>query len=117
MTKHNLICFDNGGETFDRYTILNTADGEMIGASDHPFHPQGFGQFCGNVAHNYWVTAYGAGWRRGCDEKILRKRIKYAVERFLSDCEHIGRRIDFDFMPDEVQRFAAQSFEIVDAEL
>lgn len=114
MTKHNLVCFDNGGETFDRYTILNTADGEMIGASERPFHPLGFGQCCGNVASNYWITAYGAGWRRGCNEKLLRKRIKFAVEHFLADCAHIGRRIDFDLLPEQVQQFAAQSFEIAD---
>lgn len=39
--------YDNGGETLDRYTaIFVTADGESwyIGMSEHPFHPQGFGQ-------------------------------------------------------------------------
>lgn len=38
--------FDNGGETFDRYTAIFTHDGEewYLGMSEHPFHPQGFGQ-------------------------------------------------------------------------
>lgn len=42
--------FDNGGETFDRYTaVYETDDGETWyrGMSENPFHPQGFGQ-CGD---------------------------------------------------------------------
>lgn len=38
--------FDNGGETFDRYTLI-TPDDFIFGFSSEPFHPQGFGQFCG----------------------------------------------------------------------
>ena len=41
------IILDNQGETFDRYTII-TPDGEVYGASVDPFHPQGFGQYCGH---------------------------------------------------------------------
>jgi hypothetical protein len=107
----NIIVFDNGGETFDRYTIINKKDGEMIGSSDSPFHPQGFGQYCGNVADNYWRTAYGYGWRNGCNKALLNKRIKYAVNLFLSDCGNIGKIIDFNSLPDDVKQFAKQSFE------
>lgn len=50
-----LAVYDNGGETFDRYTALY---GEHLwdaryphmlqarGMSAHPNHPQGFGQWC-----------------------------------------------------------------------
>ena len=45
-------CYDNGGKTFDRYTVIFThahSFGMMgrtvgVGMSEHPFHPQGFGQ-------------------------------------------------------------------------
>jgi hypothetical protein len=43
---------DNGGETFDRYTVVYDQIGdsqgnyEAVGMSEHPFHPQGFGQHC-----------------------------------------------------------------------
>ena len=45
-------CYDNGGESFDRYTVVFTGryrhkTGGVfwnIGMSEHPFHPQGFGQ-------------------------------------------------------------------------
>ena len=45
--------YDNGGETFDRYTVVYMPysvgmTGPLIfpfvGMSEHPFHPQGFGQ-------------------------------------------------------------------------
>jgi len=44
--------YDNGGKTFDRYTVVFTGrykkrmSNEFIhlGMSDHPFHPLGFGQ-------------------------------------------------------------------------
>ena len=48
-----VVCkvFDLGAEQFDRYTIVFKAKRyrgalywEYVGASEHPFHPQGFGQ-------------------------------------------------------------------------
>lgn len=48
-----LAVYDNGGETFDRYTavydsIESHRDGVpmylCLGMSEHPSHPQGFGQ-------------------------------------------------------------------------
>jgi hypothetical protein len=45
----NILCFDNGGESFDRYTIVyldTLQDGfyECRGSSAGPYHPQGFAQ-------------------------------------------------------------------------
>lgn len=39
--------FDNGGQTFDRYTIVIA--GSVIGMSHNPTSPQGFNQYCGEV--------------------------------------------------------------------
>lgn len=36
--------FDNGGKTFDRYTVIYNAEGDYVAMSADPFHPQGFGQ-------------------------------------------------------------------------
>lgn len=107
----NLLILDNNGKTFDRYTIINTKDGEMIGASEMPFNPLGFGQHCGNVADNYWNTAYGYQWRKGCNEKLISKRIKFAINEFKKDCSHVGKEIKFSDLPAAVQQFAKQSFE------
>ena len=80
-----LRIFDNGGKTYDRYTVLppRWADRAVwrdipgmwvaIGASEHPFHPQGFGQHCS--------AAPGP---------------------------HLGRRIGWAELPADVQRFARQ---------
>ena len=54
--------YDNGGETFDRYTVVydvyetNIPSEEMLlclGMSENPFHPQGFCQHssCQDGAH------------------------------------------------------------------
>lgn len=83
-----LRCYDNGGKTYDRYTVLparwvrgwsrRAPCGllwEAISASEHPFHPQGFGQ----------NTEAKAG-------------------------PHLGARVPFETLPLDVQRFARQSF-------
>lgn len=44
--------FDNGGKTFDRYTVVFSHAHSFgfqgvtvgVGMSEHPYHPQGFGQ-------------------------------------------------------------------------
>jgi hypothetical protein len=46
----NVKIYDNGGKSFDRYTAVYTDQKERsglftcLGMSEHPFHPQGFGQ-------------------------------------------------------------------------
>ena len=93
MNTKQLRCWDNGGETFDRYTILpprGTAGRDLwrkgkkvatvfegVGASQNPFHPQGFGQLV--------EAAPG---------------------------EHLGKRIKFEALPGDVQKFAQQYFDI-----
>ena len=48
---HRVVCYDNGGRSFDRYTVIFLDAPEYkpgtylcLGMSPHPFHPQGFGQ-------------------------------------------------------------------------
>jgi hypothetical protein len=53
--------FDNGGKTFDRYTVIFTHAHSFglrgytvgVGMSEHPFHPQGFGQHFEYQNHKY----------------------------------------------------------------
>lgn len=85
-----LRCYDNGGKTCDRYTIIPPRwAGEVyrddypnglrlwcaIGSSECPFHPQGFGQH----------TSATPG-------------------------PHLGKRVHWDTLPADVQKFARQSF-------
>lgn len=51
-TPRWIRCYDNGGETIDRYTVVFTRLGNKLGRGTclylamnaAPFHPQGFGQ-------------------------------------------------------------------------
>lgn len=84
--RGKLVCkiWDNGGKTFDRYTIVFKArryDYRLywpyLGASENPFHPQGFGQ------HGESSEPMGG--------------------------KHLGKRIAFEALPEDVQRFVLQS--------
>jgi hypothetical protein len=57
--NERLAIYDNGGKTFDRFTVIfaNILEREKptrsyyaIGMSEHPRHPQGFGQHCSAMA-------------------------------------------------------------------
>lgn len=79
--------FDNGGESFDRYTVIFTKKGIIskenrkhfgqrfmyIGMSENPFHPQGFGQ------HGELENPKGG--------KHLGKKIKF--ENLPEDCKKL----------------------------
>jgi len=74
----NLRIYDNGGKTFDRYTVIYMDQPERhgyacLGMSEHPFHPQGFGQ--------HGIAQPG---------------------------RHLGRRIQFDQLPDDCQKLVQQ---------
>ena len=117
----NIIVFDNGGETFDRFTIINLLDGEMIGSSERPFAPNGFGQHCGNPAWNYFSKTIGVEYVRNLSikdpnhyKRIIKRKTAEIVEEFKQD-GNIGKLIDFDTLPKDVQQFAKQSFEPVNS--
>jgi hypothetical protein len=71
--SHVLACYDNGGKSFDRYTVLYGkplwtpdmgANVPYFAASEHPFHPQGFGQHGDMPAHNRSALGRKVRW---CD--------------------------------------------------
>lgn len=81
-----LRCYDNGGKTADRYTIIPPRwagayyreHGRYfvaLGAGDDPFHPQGIGMH---------VSA--------------------------TPGPHLGRRVPWAALPEKVRRFARQAF-------
>lgn len=81
-------CYDNGGKSFDRYTVIFTRlQGKTesrcfgIGMSEHPTHPQGFGQ------HFEF------------DHQIDRPRYS-----------HLGKRITFDDLPEECQQVVMNDY-------
>jgi hypothetical protein len=53
VNNSRIRCYDNGGETCDRYTVVYIDEPERqqgtfaaVGMNAEPFHPQGFGQHC-----------------------------------------------------------------------
>ena len=102
------IILDNGGKTFDRYTIINK-DGDMFGASVNPFHPQGFGMFCGNVVEyqeKQWrmmnlLKRDNSGFKRRAINKCRNAYVKEAKE----NPQWIGTIVDVASLPEMVQRF------------
>lgn len=49
--KLDIVVWDNGGETMDRYTVLLDKQ-YVFGMSGSPSHPQGFNQYAGDI--NDW---------------------------------------------------------------
>jgi hypothetical protein len=111
IKNKNVVVFDNEGETYDRFTIINTL-GDMWGASNDPFAPNGFGQHCGNCAHNFFVTTYGQGWQIGCTPNLIRKRLKHgtkmSIEAFRGE-GNLGKEItDISQLPEQVLNYIKQ---------
>lgn len=91
--------YDNGGATFDRYTVaflqpMMGKDGsnlgcyQYVGMSANPFHPQGFGQH-GDIRHRPVDAQDGPPPRPG------RKN-------------HLGRRIRFADLPEDCRKLVLQ---------
>ena len=81
--------YDNGGETFDRYTVVFTgryrksihSDFIYLGMSKNPCNPQGFGQ------HGF--------------SPFLIDRPKYS---------HLGKKISFNDLPDECKNVVCSTY-------
>src|SRR5574337_1684878 len=91
-------CYDNGGETVDRYTVVFTGlythktggSHWHLGMSAAPFHPQGFGQ---HGEHSVPV------------DSIHGKRPPAMGRK----C-HLGKRIPFLDLPKDCQRAAFEDY-------
>lgn len=88
-------CYDNGGETCDRYTVVYSGhrDGYSRGTSmsGAPFHPQGVCQYFEYDKADLWRM--GQQW--GID------RPKYS---------HLGKKIKFTDLPTDCQRAVLQDY-------
>jgi hypothetical protein len=82
-------CYDNGGASFDRYTVVFTGrythktGGSFwyVGMSSSPFNPQGFGQH-GEHRNPIDRPAYG----------------------------HLGKKIKFTDLPDDCQKLVLETY-------
>lgn len=84
--------YDNGGETFDRYTCVFTKKActnthgdrwfQYVGMSANPFHPQGFGQ-------------HGESDRRPVDKPTY---------------SHLGKKIKFEDLPEDCRKLVISDY-------
>lgn len=91
-------CYDNGGESADRYTVCFTgkagaADGEYCyrAMSESPCQPQGIGLWGASKNHHCDVNKWGFA------PAIGRK------------C-HLGRRIPFNDLPEDCRRLVLSDY-------
>ncbi len=85
-TPRYVKCFDNGGTTLDRYTVIFTGryvghlplSWEYLAMSAMPFHPQGLGQ-------------------HGDMEQT-------------TSLKHLGKRIEFCDLPEDCQKLVLQDY-------
>lgn len=84
--------YDNGGESWDRYTAIYTGRYRHLtggsfwvrGMSEHPFHPQGFGQM---GEYDRQIDTNDSGFAPAIGRK-----------------NHLGKRIRFEDLPEDAQR-------------
>jgi hypothetical protein len=67
--------YDNGGTTFDRYTII--IDGDVYGMSENPQSPQGFNQYSGRLAELPMARSNG--------ERITMESLPEAVQKAIEE--------------------------------
>lgn len=99
--------FDNGGETLDRYTVIDK-QGDMLALSETG---AGVSMFAGNCVDNYMFHAYGYSWRERCNVKaIMKDELPRIIREFETD-GNIGKRIKFSSLPKELKQHIYQRFE------
>jgi hypothetical protein len=99
------IVFDNGGKTFDRYTIINTDTADVFGVSDHPGDTNGICKLCGNCAEHR-IVLYGAEWRQRLPvKKILREEAESYVRNARLDPDWLGGEVGYNDLPDSVRNY------------
>jgi hypothetical protein len=104
------IVFDNGGKTFDRYTIINTDSADVFGVSDRPGDPNGVCKLCGNCAEHR-IVLYGAEWRQRLPvQKILREEAEGYIRNARLDPDWLGAELVYTDLPEEL-RVTLESFD------
>ncbi len=96
VNMNEIVVFDNGGKSIDKYTIINTETGDVYSADDNPFHPQGFGQYGGNIISD-----------RGF--KKFNNSIGDYIEQAEKDPDWLGEEVkDLNSLPPNVIKYIQQ---------
>lgn len=66
-----VLVYDNGGETFDRYTIVDMNTGEVYSMSENATSPDGINQYAGTIGQELDHPQDHAGKKIEIDELPL----------------------------------------------
>jgi hypothetical protein len=95
--KRKVVVLDNNGKTCDRYTIILRESADIFCSSTMPFSPMGIGMYSCNAAQIL-------KWN---NPTIKENRL--AVNIYLKDCKHIGKRVkDLTTLPEDVKKYIKQ---------
>jgi hypothetical protein len=91
-------CYDNGGDTADRYTVVFTGryrktirdQFQYVGMSEHPFHPQGVGM---HGESDSQIDVNKSGWPPAMGRK-----------------NHLGKRIPFTELPEDCRKLVLRDY-------
>jgi hypothetical protein len=99
------VIFDNGGITFDRFTIINSETGDIFGASENPAGLKGTNKWIGNCAAHRTVLS-GSGWRQRLpSKKVIKSETENYINNARLDPDWIGREIDLKTLPEKLREF------------
>ncbi|MFN6965167.1 MAG: hypothetical protein ACK4S4_15585 [Pyrinomonadaceae bacterium] len=93
-------CYDNGGETGDRYTVVyakKSFDGwfHYRAMSENPFHPQGVGIY-GETQFRPVDVTDNSGWPPAMGRKC-----------------HLGTRIPFEELPEKCRELVLRDYSLI----
>ena len=104
----SVAIFDNGGASYDRFTILYRKTGDVYGASHNPFEPTGFGCFNGNVTDKMLIT-YGANWEKRFNyNKVLKEEVRSYINEAKNNPTWLGKKVKLSELPDDVKKYVKQ---------
>lgn len=94
----NITIWDNNGQTYDQYTILDNTTGDVWGCSTNPSHPLGFGQYSHNVVENM----FGHDWE---ESRYPKRFLQVACTAYRKDSKHLGKKVKYETLPEKVQQY------------
>lgn len=95
-------CYDNGGETADRYTVCFTGKASVERSGSRTEYP--YRAMSSDPCHPQGVGLWGANPWRHCD--VNKSGFAPAIGR---KC-HLGERIPFQLLPDACKRLVVQDY-------
>lgn len=104
VTTRIVKVYDNGGKSIDRYDIVIQTSGEVYGCSSLPQHPQGVGQYTGNVCE--LVYGHGADFYIDKRGNYIHSWVRVAISEYKKRLKKLSSYpVKYGRLPIEVQNY------------